>query len=359
MTKKQGIRTIIFICLFVVIFMGINTFMRSPEDRNKVQAERRYDELYTDPKDTWEGVLIGASMVDRAWAAPYAWDQYGMTVYALGMDAYPFMMTDYVLDEVLTRQDISFVAVEMHCLCSGSLERDETQIRWTTEYIRSPLIKIKSILHAFSYSDEWHPGTIPTDMTTRLSYFFPVIKFHTRLTNGTYTKWDYDVGQTNMKGVFRGTYYASVTPITLEPFEEIGTLNEEQTALLDEIIAYCADKGIELVFYSTPGESGEEDNLEINAIGRYAEEKGCLVLNFNEEAVLEASDVDADTDFINRLHMNALGARHFTDYFSEWLHENLDLEDHRGEEDYASWDSAWSKYEKFFGKALEKIEEKT
>ncbi len=332
--------------------------MKSPEDRDKVQAERRYDELYTDPKDTWEGVLIGASMVDRAWAAPYAWDQYGMTVYALGMDAYPFMMTSYVLDEVQTRQDISFVAVELHCLCSSSLERDETQIRWTTEYIRSPLIKIRSILHAFSYSDEWHPGTISTDLTTRLSYFFPVIKFHTRLTNGEYTKWDFNVGETKMKGVFQGNYYAGVTPITLEAFEEVGTLNEEQISLLDELMQYCAQRDIELVFYTTPGQSGEEENLEVNAMAEYVGEKGYPVLNFNDAAVLEDSDVNAETDFMNRLHMNALGARHFTEYFSEWLHDNLNLEDHRGEEDYDSWDSAWKKYQKFYSKALAKIESK-
>ncbi len=357
MTKRQAVRVIVFICIAAGIFMGLNTLAKSPQDDDAVQVTRRFDEFYEDKEDTWDGVLIGASAVDRGWAAPAAWHQYGMAVYAMDTDAFPLMMTTCLLDEILTRQDISFVAVELHALSGENLKRDGTKIRRVTEYIRSPRLKIKAIFRAFSYMDEWYPGTLSRNLTSRLSYFFPILKFHSRLTEEkTFYPGDFDSGETDMKGVYSSGKRLIMEQVDLKPYEETKALNEEQTALLEEIMAYCDEKGIRLVFYVLPSAAADEDMGELNAACLYAKERGYPVLNCQLSEVQKEIGIDGETDFIDSQHLNIYGSRRFTDYFAAWLEKTLDLPDHSGDEDYADWDEAWKTYKKYYRKSLKKMD---
>ncbi len=357
MTKRQAVRVIVFICIAAGIFMGLNALAKSPQNADVVQVTRRFDEFYEDTENTWDGILIGSSPVDRGWAAPAAWHQYGMAVYALDTDAFPLMMTTSLLDEVQTRQDISFAAVELHALSGKNLERNGEQIRWVTEYIRSPGLKVKSIIHAFSYMDEWYPGALSRDPMSRLSYFFPILKFHSRLTEEeTFYPGDFDSGQTDMKGVYSSGKRLIMNEVELEPYEELKELNAEQTALLDEIMAYCDEKGIQLVFYVLPSAVADDDMGEMNAACQYAEEKGYPVLNCQLPEVQKEIGMDGTTDFIDNQHLNIYGSRRFTDYFAAWLEKTLDIQDHGGDENYADWDEAWKTYKKYYRKSLRKMD---
>jgi hypothetical protein len=46
-------------------------------------------------------------------------------------------------------------------------------------------------------------------------------------------------------------------------------------------------------------------------------------------------------DFYNVDHVNALGAEKYTTFLEQYLSENYDLPDHRGEPDFETWDEAW------------------
>ena len=60
----------------------------------------------------------------------------------------------------------------------------------------------------------------------------------------------------------------------------------------------------------------------LNALAEYVEERGYPVLNFNDPEVLEESGMDG-TDFMDTKHLNAKGARTFSEYFSDFLYETL------------------------------------
>ncbi len=357
MTKRQAVRVIVFVCIAAGVFMGINALAKSPQNSDVVQVTRRFDEFYEDTENTWDGVLIGSSPVDRAWAAPAAWNAYGMAVYAMDTDAFPLMMTGSLLDEILTRQDISFAAVELHALSGKNIQRNGEQIRWVTEYIRSPKLKLESILHAFSYMDEWYPGALSRDPISRLSYFFPILKFHSRLTDeeGFYPG-DFDSGENDMKGVYTSGKRLIMNEVDLKPYEKTKELSAEQTALLDYIMDYCEEKDIQLLFYVLPSEVSDDDKGELNAACAYALDRGYPVLNGQSAEVLDAVEMDPETDFIDKQHMNIYGSRRFTEFFAKWLEDTLDLEDHREDEAYASWDDAWKAYKKYYRKSLKKMD---
>ena len=97
-----------------------------------------------------------------------------------------------------------------------------------------------------------------------------------------------------------------------------------------------------------------------DATAEYVEERGYPVLNFNDPEVLEESGMDG-TDFMDTKHLNAKGARTFSEYFSDFLYETLaadtEVQDHRGEEGYESWDEALENYEVFYEETLETMRE--
>ena len=76
---------------------------------------------------------------------------------------------------------------------------------------------------------------------------------------------------------------------------------------------------------------------------------------------MEESGIDG-TDLMDTKHLNAKGARAFSDYFSDYLYEILgetsEVEDHRGEDGYESWDEALENYEIFYAETLETMREK-
>ena len=68
--------------------------------------------------------------------------------------------------------------------------------------------------------------------------------------------------------------------------------------------------------------------------------------------------MDGSADFYDDEHMNTRGARIYTHYFAGYLKELLDLEDHRGDERYQSWEDAAKTYDAFYEDAMIKIEKR-
>ena len=73
-------------------------------------------------------------------------------------------------------------------------------------------------------------------------------------------------------------------------------------------------------------------------------ERGYTVINFNTPEMYEELDIDWDHDFYNSKHVNYIGAEKYTSWLSEYIKENYDLEDHRGDSRYESWETAYEAY---------------
>lgn len=348
MTKRQGIRAAVFILLLSGIILWINSVLSTPKTPDVVRMTRRFQELYSDPENTWDGILLGTSVTDRAWAAPLAWEEYGMAVYPMSTDGQPIMMTTGLIEEVLKYHELSFVVVELHGIRPGILKTNGSRIRWIVDHMKFSMNKIRTITEAFQHVDKWYPGRFDGSLGYRLSYYFPLLKYHSRLTSDTLYIEDLFPGETEMKGVYDAERHGRAQSVEYGPNDDFTELNEEQTEILDEIMAYCEEKGLELIFLNTPSVLSSESLGNLNAAARYVEEKGYAVLNFNEAGLQEELGLDGETDFIDKKHLNTSGAHKFTAYFAAWLNENLDLTDHRGDERYESWDSAAKTYEAFY-----------
>ena len=87
---------------------------------------------------------------------------------------------------------------------------------------------------------------------------------------------------------------------------------------------------------------------EINAAFEMAREYGQDVLNFNDERLYNELGMEFDSDYYNSMHLNSKGARKVTEYLGNYIAENYDFKDKRGQEEYKSWDEAYELYEQYY-----------
>jgi hypothetical protein len=354
MTKKQGIRAVIFLAVLIGLLWWIDKTLRFEATKANLLITRRFNEMYTDTEDTWDGILLGTSDVDRAWAAPLAYEEYGMTAYPMSTDAGPFVLIPNLIEEVLKRQDLSFVVVELHGVSDENLDTDSVKIRRVTDNMRRSANWLDTISTGIEYLEQYSPEMIPygDSALLRLSYYFPLIQFHSRLMTDSFSWKDIDPGTTKMKGVFTAVSCYQTRRVSLTAQETYPDIQPRQQELIDAVIDCAEEHGLQLLFLNVATDLSETTQSSIAAAVRYVQEQGYPVLDLGSAEVLSASGLDGESDFFDESHLNALGAHKFTPFLAQWIEEQVELSDHRGDERYQSWEDAAENYNEWYEEAL-------
>ena len=79
---------------------------------------------------------------------------------------------------------------------------------------------------------------------------------------------------------------------------------------------------------------------------------------FDMNLYYEEIGLDFSQDFSDPHHVNVQGADKVTKFLAKYLVEEYDLQDHRGEPEYASWDELYEEYRVSVEKAREKLRQK-
>lgn len=366
MTKKQGLRAVLF---FVVLGMVLGSVIRVfgiPLERS-VWNVTSFNEFYEEPRNTWDGVVLGTSCIDRGWAAPLAWNDYGMTVYDLATNGQPMILTTGLLDEIRKTQDVKFAIIDIRGVRVSCLTAKEAQIRRVTDAMKYSVNRqkmVKKVLDFYQdfYTSEEVRSTIGDENEDQKwkeldeeSLYVPFLKYHSR--------WETGLDQSdfvNQISEMKGTFDSDIGPFDVGTVEEpkvctdvTEKLLDSQKELLDEVIEYGKDTGLEILFVSMPVFTSKENQIELNNINHYLEEKGATVLNFNTEEKYKEVGLVFSEDFYNKHHMNSRGAMKFTKYLAGYLSEHYEFEDKRGREEYQDWDAAYEKYVKFYEEGWE------
>jgi hypothetical protein len=213
---------------------------------------------------------------------------------------------------------------------------------------------LDTISTGMDYVEQYSPETIPNgdSATLRLSYYFPIMQFHSRLMTDNFVLRDFVTGTTKMKGVYTAVQHYKTNRVNIVPHEQYPEVTSQQQELLDAVIECAEENDLQLLFLNVATDLSEEYESSINAAVRYVQEKGYPVLDCNDAEVLAASGLDGETDFFDENHMNALGANKFTKFLASWVKEQVELTDHRGDTRYESWDDAAEYYDEWYEESL-------
>ena len=114
-------------------------------------------------------------------------------------------------------------------------------------------------------------------------------------------------------------------------------LSDKNMQLIDDFIALSEKENFSLVFTVIPYRAGTENLAILDGAVAYIEGKGIPVLDLNRgRSVL---NLNSYTDFIDDDHLNGYGAVKLSSYYTQYLNDNYDLKDHRGDSLYWQWDA--------------------
>lgn len=333
MKKKQDnwIR-VVWIAVFFVCF-GILFVLLSYLYRPVTSSRENICGFYAEEKNSLDMVYVGGSACYVYWEALAAYEQYGFTSYNFATDAMPPQVIKYCIEEILKTQTPEVFLVDLRPFQYGDRYDEATGcINYKRE---APL---RNVTDNMNYSLNRFQMIENCVEEGKTSYHFDIAKYHSLLVSLIMPdNWEYIRNRHPMQS--KG-FHPCETVGELELADVSAVTEKQQLAprmddLLIDLLEYCKEKELKVLFIVHAYQISEEDQKKYN----YMEEKisgyGLDYLNTND--YIAEIGLDGLTDFYNRDHVNLLGADKYTKFLGDYLVRNYTLGDKRGDTAYSQW----------------------
>ncbi|MBQ9134495.1 MAG: SGNH/GDSL hydrolase family protein [Lachnospiraceae bacterium] len=344
MTKKQALKAIIFVCLFLFMLKSVTYMIRTNGN-----VKEAFVGFYAEPEDTIDVVMIGSSPVYPFYAAPQMWGEYGFTAYPLSSNVQRPRAGVYLVKEALKTQtpDLFVFELRMYAYTDAELTDNMAYTRGVTD-------NLKYSWNRFELINE-----LVENPAERYTYYFDIFKYH--------SNWKTIV----LPEQFTALFYERLHPLKgymiqdeVVPGEGVDfssitdtmPIPPEQEETLRELLVYLQENDLEALFIVSPMVLNEELCMKFNYMENIVTSSGYTYLDLND--YVDEIGIDFAMDYYDGgSHTNASGAEKCTAFLGEYISSNYELEDKRGNEDYSSWDEAYIYWQEEQQSALEKITE--
>ncbi len=323
---KQFIAIILFIVLFLVSFRYVtHVFNYKMEENDTVGS------FYKEPKDSIEVLFVGSSHAYSSFSPMELWNETGIASYNLGTSSQSIPCSYYLIKEGIRTQHPKVIVLETYGV-KYDVYYQSTALHIALDEIPFNKTKIEVLT-------EFLPRTLESD--ERLEYYFPIIRFHSRWQELTSADF-------RARNVFLKGYHLNCSQKKQQ--EPVRTTKKKEVwagmmEYFQRIVELCEENDVELVLYNAPMAKSDKYRSvtqKMNAFYEYAEEQGISYINF--EDLREELDLDYQTDFRDKEHLNLYGARKITTYLAAYLTEHYDLTDYRDNPKYEQWNKDYDDY---------------
>ncbi len=301
-------------------------------------------EFYTQAKDP-DVVFLGASTVHYCVSPAHMWKTAGFTSYDRSNASQTMWQSYYMLKDTLRYTKPSLVVLDISFVRNGEEFIEEPSNRKAIDGMRDPASKLGAVLSSKGEDEEV------------LSYFFPVLRFHSRWKELSGDDWLYAFKRADV------TYDGYLMDFGIAPEQHIYENSEppleafpaKSSDYLHRIISLCREQGIQLFLMRTPSfQTGWYDEYD-EMMGDIGEAEGLNYVNFTK--YVDDMGVDVRVDYIDDgQHMNVVGAHKFSGYLGDYLRENYDLPVHTGDEVSARWEQKLRRYEQAVEEGMDDYE---
>lgn len=310
----KGKKYLLFFVIFVLLLVGTSIF--AVPKKNTVEAgmderDRRAYGILEEKKNTVDVLVLGDSLCQTG-ISPFAmWETQGFTSYVCGQTAQRMWESYYMLKRALQNQKPKLVILETNLLF------------WPSET----------------------EGQINEALFECAGYYFPVFKYHNhwKTVSAELPEEAADENSRNYKGFHlkRDCVPYLAGKYMIETTETKGVPRVERF-FLKQMIQLCRNREIEFMMVSLPSPKNCGYGTH-NAVTALAEEHDVDYVDMN--LLPEEIGIDWNKDILDGTeHLNVYGAEKVSAYLGEYLAEKYDLPDHREEEQYDSWDTAYAEY---------------
>lgn len=335
--NKNVIKVVCFGLIFCMLFWTVQEVFIPKRVFGREKSEPTTNMIggfYEEPENSFDVLLIGSSSMFCNVNPLVMFRNSGVPSYILGTSSQQLDATYFLLQEGLKTQKPEVVVIDVRSIVYQD-NYSEAYNHFVFDYVPFSLNKVQGINNSLEIAED----------DSMINYLLPIAKYHTR--------WkEINVNDFSQLGADRTYalkgYYARYDSkkTDYDDYYKNGNLTEipeRNQYYLDKMIETCAKENIVLIFIKTPMAATWRQQYS-DMMTEYLADKNIPFLDYN--TMLEEIDLDVTQDFFDDgAHLNDKGATKVSLHLGEYLKQNYNLPDHRGEAAYASWDDDWKVYQ--------------
>lgn len=330
--KTKKILTTAAVVLFIVSTLWLLQRLVVPKYMGDVVEGNFIAEYYDEEKDH-DVIFLGDCEVYENFSPLVLWEEYGINAYIRGTAQQLVNQSYYVLEDTLKHETPDVVVFSVLAVPLNEPAK-ESYNRMTLDGLPWSNTKLDAIL------------TSMTEEEQLLDYVFPLLRYHSRITEltGEDFKYLFHRDLVSHNGYYMRVDAKPATNIpSARPLADY-TIHADQMMWLERIRALCEEKGVELVLVKAPSLYPHWYDQWDAQITEYAEKNGLLYVNLL--AARDEIGLDFTTDtYDGGLHLNLAGAEKLSHYFGKILRDECGLESRRGEE---ALEDAWAEKKEWY-----------
>lgn len=333
--RKQNLKKIIsfvsFICIALFIFTRVTYLFR------EVSCSR---DIITgfEEEENLDVIFIGSSTVVEYYQPLTAWKEYGYTSYSYGTLYGQIDLYWRYMDRVLQTHEPELFVIDLRMLTTLSGDVYEQGLRFWADslpvFSKDRYLSVKDYLERHTLDEN----------ANRTSYYFDIAKYHTNSSAlASPDNWKY----LNNKGCskYKGYELSSVHHFFDEPdieTEEKAELSPMQSEVLYQLLDYCKEKELNVLFVICPYILSEDEQKVYNTAKEIVTSYGYNYINANE--YYDEINLDFTTDMKNINHVNCVGAEKYTKFLAEYIVQTYEIPKHRDDASYAHWNEVYETF---------------
>ena len=330
---KKKIISAICVTLVSILLLAVIQGLLMPKYIENPEG-RLVGEYYTEAGGN-DVLFLGDCEVYESFVPAVLWERYGISSYVRGSSQQLIWQSYYLLEEMLKYETPSLVVFNVYAIKYGEPQNNAYN-RMTLDKMKWSTSKVGAIRASMTEDESF------------IEYVFPLLRFHSRITELTADDVRYILGTPSASdsGYLMQTAVRPMT--TTRTGDDLFDYTLPDTAFdyLDKMRELCKANGVELLLVKAPTNHWKfwwYDEWDKQIVD-YAEANGLDYINFIPLADEIGIDWSQDT-YDEGMHLNVYGAEKLTDYFGKILREEYGIEDRRSESELASrWQRRVEKY---------------
>ena len=357
--KSNRSRAFIFLCIIAALVLVFDSCLGFADAS---RSNTVFDEFYAQEENSVDCIYFGSSVTQRAYVVPVAYKEHGVRAYSIACGTQPFVLTKYLMEEAQKTQDPKLFIVELKGVCKSPDDLWDAAYRRVIDNMKYSLTRVDAIkaMERFAANAKEDTGVDETG----LSYYFPIIKYHTRWNPSKQPNYFNNIYYFNGYSLDGGLSFKIRERHTLEYDEHTDPIDPVMEESLNELLDYCDTlENAKVLFVIAPYESSELGMGKLNYAKNIVEGRGYECLNFLPIEKREELGLKDNTSYYNKEHLNYYGSLKYTEYLTSYIMENYGITDRRGQDGSGSWEEAYDRlmdtidteYSKDYKKLMKKV----
>lgn len=331
---KRVVAAVLFVSLLVGSIYGVNWLFRLKATDGCYPVQM----FYKQKKDSIDVLCLGSSHTYTNINPAVLWDDYGIAAYDLAGSNQPFWNSYYYLKEALKYQTPELVVLDVYRAIETQDYQDDARTAMNTFGLR----------YSKDYKENIKVSLFPTE--TELDYLLKFPIYHARyqeMKEADFKFYNNDANRRNYKGFnlncISTTVFGEFPDIS--GVTEVEQMTDKTKEYLEKIILLTEEQDIPLLLVVAPYIDGiTEDKKIFNQVELLAKQCEIDFVDFNE--YYGRIGLDPTTDFAEGSHLNYYGNEKYSRYLGQYIVDNYDVSDRRGDAAYDSWEQNARFYEK-------------